>query len=186
LRSRVTLLWTCRAVRAEAVRVREIANPMKEPGPEDLDEFVAKVQQIFLEEAEKLYGQKVVELWRNPKNHMPLSNPDGRARHTGPCGDTMEIFVEVRDHRIIRATFLTDGCAPSLASGSAVTELAKGRAAEEVLKIDQKAVLDALGGLPEESEHCAKLAADALRMAVEDYLARARDPGGSPPDARPC
>lgn len=145
---------------------------MADVKPGDLDAFVEKVQRVLLEEAGRIYGPRVVDLWQNPRNMGPLAAPDGHARITGPCGDTMEIFLAVRDGRIARATFLTDGCGPSIASGGAVTELATGKTPSDAMELDQKAVLDAIGGLPEESAHCAKLASETLAAAVKDYLAR--------------
>ncbi|MCK4547282.1 MAG: iron-sulfur cluster assembly scaffold protein [Candidatus Eisenbacteria sp.] len=137
---------------------------------DDLDAFAEEFQRLFLEEAIKIYGERVVDLWRKPRNMVPLERPDGSARITGPCGDTMECFLEIEKGRITRATFVTNGCGPSIASGGAVTELAKGKTLEEALKIDQANVLDALGGLPGESAHCAKLAAMTLTEAVRDHL----------------
>jgi nitrogen fixation NifU-like protein len=150
---------------------------MADAKPSDLDAFAENLQRVLLEEAEKIYGPRVVDLWWNPRNMGPLGAPDGHARITGPCGDTMEIFLAVRDGRIARATFLTDGCGPSIASGGAVTELARGKTLSDAMELDQKAVLDTMGGLPEESAHCAKLASDTLVAAVKDYLARMQNSG---------
>ena len=143
-----------------------------EPTSEDLDSFVEKLQRVYIEEARRIYGAKVVALWMSPRNRAVIEDPEGHARITGPCGDTMEIFLAIRDGRIERATFLTDGCGPTLASGSAVTDLAKGKTPAEALEIHRETVLEALGGLPEESRHCAQLAATTLVKAIEDYLSR--------------
>jgi nitrogen fixation NifU-like protein len=152
---------------------------MTDLSSQDLDEFVQKMQRVMIEEATSIYGRRVVDLWLKPRNRMALENPDGHARFTGPCGDTMEIFVRIHDDCLTQATFLTDGCGPTLASGSMVTDIACGQRVSEAMNIDEKAVLDALGGLPEESRHCAKLAADTLRMALEDYVTR--EDGEDPP-----
>ena len=77
---------------------------------------------------------------------------------------------------IIQASFYTDGCGASIASGSMVTEMAKGKNITEAQKIGQQNVLDTLGGLPDESEHCALLAANTLKEAVRDYIAMKREP----------
>ncbi len=145
---------------------------MNDPTPEDLDAFAEKLQRVFMDEALKTYGKKVVDLWMSPRNEGSLEQPAGHARITGPCGDTMEIFIRVQEGRITRATFLTDGCGPTLASGSAVTELATGRTAAEASRINGAAVLEMLGGLPEESRHCAHLAAITLAAALQDYESR--------------
>jgi len=149
-----------------------MSDSTRDPTSEDLDSFVEKLQRVYMEEALKIYGAKVVELWRSPRNRAAIRNPEGHARITGPCGDTMEVYLKMRDGRIERATFLTDGCGPTLASGSAVTDLARGKTPAEALKIDRKTVLEALGGLPEESRHCAQLAVMTLAKAIEDYDSR--------------
>lgn len=107
---------------------------------------------------------------QNPRNHGPLNNFNGHARITGPCGDTMEFWVSVLDDTIERIGFTTTGCGTSHAAGSMTTCMAKGRSIKEALDIQQKDVLDALGGLPKESEHCALLASNTLKAACEDYL----------------
>ncbi len=106
----------------------------------------------------------------NPRNYGRLSRYDGRARITGPCNDTMEFWVQVKDERVERCTYITDGCDPSLASGSVATEMAIGRVLEEAAAIGKQDILSALGGLPLEVEHCALLAADTLQAACRDCL----------------
>jgi nitrogen fixation NifU-like protein len=98
-----------------------------------------------------------------------MEDADGFARVTGPCGDTMEIWLRAKNGNLIDVTFLTDGCGTSLASGSMVTEMSKGKDITDALKINQQDVLRALGGLPEESQHCALLAADTLKEAIRNY-----------------
>jgi len=88
----------------------------------------------------------------------------------------MEIWLKVNNDTISDASFMTDGCGTTIASGSMVTEMAKGRTVFQALKIVQQDVLNALGGLPEESQHCALLAASTLKEAVKDYLAFKKEP----------
>ncbi|MGD2109303.1 MAG: P-loop NTPase [Phycisphaerae bacterium] len=106
---------------------------------------------------------------QNPRNVGPLDPCDGHARVTGPCGDTVEVWLQVHDGRIRQANFMTDGCGSSAACGSIATEWARGRTVEQASRIRQKHVLDALGGFPEEVRHCALLAADTLRAACGDF-----------------
>ena len=122
------------------------------------------------------YSETVIDHMRNPRNVGLIPNPDGQARITGPCSDTMEIWLRVRDGIIEQATFWTDGCGTTIAAGSMATELAKGKGVGEALRIAQQDVLDALGGLPDDSVHCALLAANTLREAVKDYLAYRNEP----------
>jgi len=106
----------------------------------------------------------------NPRNMGPLENFNGHARITGPCGDTMEFWIQVQEGKIKKVSFITDGCGPSIASGSMTTCLAEGKTVDEAKSISQKKVLEALEGLPEESQHCALLAANTLKAACDDYL----------------
>lgn len=131
------------------------------------DEF----QELMKAEMRKVYSETVVDHAMNPRNVGSMDNADGYARITGPCGDTMEIWLRARNDIIIEASFLTDGCGTTIAAGSMVTELVKGKSATQALKISRQDVLSALGGLPEESQHCALLAANTLKEAVKDYLA---------------
>jgi nitrogen fixation NifU-like protein len=89
----------------------------------------------------------------------------------------MEIYLKVRDGMVMNASFWTDGCGTAIASGSMVTELAKGKSVLEAQKITQQDILDALGGLPEDSFHNALLAANTLKEAIKDYLAFKNEPG---------
>jgi len=95
---------------------------------------------------------------------------DGHGKVKGICGDTMEIFLKIKDDLIVDARFITDGCGPSIVCGGTVTELAKGRHTRDAFKINAEKILDELGGLPEADQHCAKLAADTFHQAITNYL----------------
>jgi ATP-binding protein involved in chromosome partitioning len=112
------------------------------------------------------------ERFERPRNYGPLSEWNGHARITGPCGDTMEFWVQVAEKRIASVSFTTTGCGPSRAAGSVATELAAGRAVREAGQIEQADILKALGGLPKDSEHCALLASNTLKATIRDYLSR--------------
>jgi nitrogen fixation NifU-like protein len=135
-----------------------------------------KFEELIKQEMRKIYSEAVIEHSMNPRNLGDLEDADGFAKVTGPCGDTMSIWLKVSDNTIINARFLTDGCGTSIASGSMVTEIAKGKSVSEAQKTTQRDVLDALGGLPQESEHCALLAADTLKAAIRDYTTMRREP----------
>ena len=134
------------------------------------------LQALVMADARKIYSETVIDHAMKPRNLGEMADADGFAKVTGTCGDTMEIWLKVMDGIIIQATFYTDGCGTSIASGSMVTEMAKGKSITEAQKISQRNVLDALGGLPEESEHCALLAANTLKEAVRDYITMKREP----------
>jgi len=125
----------------------------------------------------KGYSEKTVEHAMDPQNIGSMIAHDGYAKITGPCGDTMEIFLRVREEKMVDAKFLTDGCGTTLACGSMTTELAKGKSLVEVQKINSEQVLNALGGLPESAVHCSVLAANTLKAAVENYLSSLKKQG---------
>ena len=114
-------------------------------------------------------SSQALERFEWPRNYGPLESFDGHARITGPCGDTMEFWLQVREGRIREASFTTDGCGPSRAAGSMATELAIGKPLTEAAHIEQAHILTALGGLPEESQHCALLASNTLKAAITDF-----------------
>jgi nitrogen fixation NifU-like protein len=117
------------------------------------------------------YSDTVIEHARNPRNVGNLPKCEGFAQSTSrECGDTLSIWISVKNDIITRATFWTDGCVPTMASGSITTVLATGRPVDAARNIDKDVILDALDGLPEEHEHCAQWAAETLAMAVEDYI----------------
>ncbi|MHC1567026.1 MAG: iron-sulfur cluster assembly scaffold protein [Candidatus Syntropharchaeia archaeon] len=134
-----------------------------------LDDFVREVEEAMLKDALEIFTERVVEEAYNPKNVGEIENPDGSARITGPCGDTMQIHLKIKNGKIVDSRFLTDGCGPTIACGSLVTELVKGKTIEEVLRMDENDILEVLGGLPEDNLHCPVLAINTLRAAIEDY-----------------
>jgi nitrogen fixation NifU-like protein len=135
-----------------------------------------ELQASVMADARKIYSERVIDHAMNPRNPGVMKDFDGYARVTGPCGDTMEVWLKVKEGTIVDISFMTDGCGTSIASGSMVTELAMGKNIIEAVKISRQDVLDALEGLPEESQHCALLAANALKAAINDHLAIQREP----------
>lgn len=143
---------------------------------EDLERTVREIQESILEEARKVYPERVIELFLSPRNLGPLPDPDGYARFTGPCGDTMEIYLRLEGDRIREASFVTDGCGTTVACGSMVTEMVRGRTLREAFAISPERLLEELGGLPEADQHCATLAVETLRRALRDALDQRREP----------
>lgn len=135
-----------------------------------------ELQELILAGARDIYSETVIDHAMAPRNLGVMKDADGSARVTGPCGDTMEMRLKVNTDVIAGATFMTDGCGSSIASGSMVTEMAEGKSIGEAQKITQRDVLHALGGLPDESKHCALLATDTLKAAIRDYIATKREP----------
>ncbi len=124
---------------------------------------------------EASFSKKALERFTAPRNNEELEEPDGYARITGPCGDTMEIWLQVDDGIVTAASFQTTGCGPSHACGSMAAELAEGKTLPLVCRIEQQDILDALDGLPEEHTHCALLASNTLKAAAADFLKRRQE-----------
>ena len=132
------------------------------------------IQELVMRDARKEYSETTMDLFMNPRNHGPMDQADGLGTVTGPCGDTMNIWIKVEDGRIVNASFTTDGCGTSIASASMATVMAKGKTLVQAGRIEQQDILDALGGLPKESVHCALLASNTLKAAIKEYAARVR------------
>jgi nitrogen fixation NifU-like protein len=118
-----------------------------------------------------LYSEKAMDHFKNPRNVGEMENPDGVGHVGNPvCGDIMELYIKIKDGIIVDAKFKTFGCGAAIATSSIVTEMVKGKNIKEALKISNKAVTEALDGLPPAKMHCSVLAEDALKSAIEDYL----------------
>ena len=119
------------------------------------------------------YTEKVMQHFMNPHNVGVIENPDGDGRVGNPsCGDIMEIFIKVDNNVITDVKFRTFGCASAIASSSISTDMIIGKTVEEALQVTNKAVVDALGGLPAVKMHCSVLAEEAIKMAIEDYISK--------------
>ncbi len=117
-----------------------------------------------------MYNEKVVDHFNNPRNVGELPDADA-VGETGSfkCGDTMKLYLKVKDGIIEDVSFQTYGCGAAIASSSMLTEMVKGKTLDEAMKISNQDVADRLGGLPPLKLHCSNLAADALHNAVEEY-----------------
>jgi nitrogen fixation NifU-like protein len=142
----------------------------------EIDKFVEQLQGEISEEEKETFSEVVIDRYMTPRNLGGLEEADGYARITGICGDTMEIFLRIKDERIFACRFFTDGCGPSIACGSIVTELASGKSIQEAKGISHNTVLEACGGLPESHTHCAMLAAYTLGEAIREYETLKRNP----------
>lgn len=121
------------------------------------------------------YNEKILEHFRSPKNVGKIENPDGKAVEGSPaCGDMVAVYIKVDPETkvITDVKFESYGCASNIATGSIITEMAKGKTIEEAKKISWKQASDALGGLPPVKVHCSVLAVEGLREAIRDYEER--------------
>ncbi|NQE45097.1 Iron-sulfur cluster assembly scaffold protein IscU 2 [ANME-1 cluster archaeon GoMg2] len=115
------------------------------------------------------YSERAIEYYLNKVNVGELSEPDAHAIYTGPCGDTMEIFLNVEDGVIKEAKFQAIGCAGAFSSGSALTEMIIGMTLEEAEEIDEDKIIEYLGGIPMQKVHCTCLSKRTMQKAIKDY-----------------
>ena len=127
-----------------------------------------------------VYSEKVMEHFMHPRNVGEIENPDGVGEVGNPvCGDMMTFYIKVKDNRLEDVKFKTFGCGAAIAVSSMVSEMAKGKTLDEVMKITPKSVADQLEGLPKQKFHCSNLGAQALHKAIEDYQSKQPAKGGS-------
>jgi len=115
------------------------------------------------------YSEKAIEYYEKMLNVGEIKDPDAHFAYTGPCGDTMEMFLRIESHIITDAKFRAIGCAGSYASASALTEMIKGKTVEEAEKLDEQDILNHLGKIPAPKIHCACLAKRTLQEAIKQY-----------------
>ena len=117
-----------------------------------------------------LYSEKVMEHFRNPRNVGSIADANGVGEvGNAKCGDIMKFYLKIEDEKIVDVKFETFGCGSAIAASSMATELIKGKPVSEALQLTNKAVVEALDGLPPHKIHCSVLAEEAIKAAVEDY-----------------
>jgi len=117
-----------------------------------------------------LYSEKVMDHFRNPRNIGILEDANGVGEvGNAKCGDIMKIYLKIEDDTIADVSFETFGCASAIASSSMATELIKGKPLSEALELTNRAVTEALDGLPAPKIHCSVLAEEAIKSAIKDY-----------------
>ena len=117
-----------------------------------------------------LYSEKVMDHFTNPRNVGEIPDADGVGEvGNAKCGDIMKMYLKIKDNRIEDVKFETFGCGSAIATSSMATELIKGKPIEEALQLTNKAVAEALDGLPAHKLHCSVLAEEAVKSAIQDY-----------------
>ena len=121
-----------------------------------------------------LYSEKVMDHFQHPRNVGKIDDADGTGEvGNAKCGDIMRVYIKVDENEIITdVKFNTFGCGSAIATSSMATEMIKGKSIKEALKLSNKAVVEALDGLPTHKIHCSVLAEEAVKAAVEDYYKR--------------
>ncbi len=118
-----------------------------------------------------LYSQKVMDSFRNSKNYGKIENADGIGKVGNPkCGDVMWIYIKVENDIVVNAKYETFGCVAAIATSSMAIDMIIGKNINEALSISNKAVAEALDGLPPEKMHCSILAEEGIKGAIEDFL----------------
>jgi len=126
-----------------------------------------------------LYSDKVMDHFRNPRNVGALEDANGIGEvGNAKCGDIMKMYLKIEDETVVDVSFETFGCGSAIASSSMATELIKGKPVSEVLQLTNKAVVEALDGLPAHKVHCSVLAEEAIKAAVADYTQRQTEKAG--------
>lgn len=117
-----------------------------------------------------MYSDKVMDHFSNPRNVGEIENADGIGQvGNAKCGDIMKMYLKIEDNVIVDAKFKTYGCGSAIASSSMATEMIIGKTIDEVLKVTNRAVADALDGLPPVKMHCSVLAEEAIKLALQNY-----------------
>ena len=137
-----------------------------------MDEMESRLR----ERLQEIYSATTIEHILYPHNAESIPKPDGFAAYGSGCGESMKIWLRIRDDAISSAGFWTDGCAATIACGSMVTELALGKSVTQALSITAENIADALVDLPPGNLHCAELAANTLRAALKDLLSVQQQP----------
>ena len=120
-----------------------------------------------------MYSEKVLDHFSNPRNVGEIENADGVGEiGNAKCGDIMKMYLKIDNGVITDAKFKTFGCGAAIATSSMATELVKGKTVEEALKVTNKAVMEALDGLPPVKVHCSLLAEEAIHAALWDYATK--------------
>ena len=116
------------------------------------------------------YSEKVMDHFANPRNVGEIENADGIGEVGNPkCGDIMKMYIKIDNNKITDVKFKTFGCGAAIATSSMATELVKGKSIDDALKVTNKAVMEALDGLPPVKVHCSVLAEEAIKAAISDY-----------------
>ena len=123
-----------------------------------------------------LYSEKVMDHFMNPRNVGKIDDADGEGEvGNAKCGDIMKIYIKVDNNIITDVKFNTFGCGSAIASSSMATEMIKGKSLDDALELTNKAVAEALDGLPAHKMHCSVLAEEAIKAAIDDYKEKHKD-----------
>ncbi|MHA1413715.1 MAG: iron-sulfur cluster assembly scaffold protein [Promethearchaeota archaeon] len=135
------------------------------------DEFVEKLQEEIMRQEIEEFNEHIVKLYHDPINWGRMDGLEATvsASYKGPCGDTMEFYLKIKDDLIEKASFFTDGCGATVAAGSQTTQMITNKPVSYAKSLTPKDIDEALNGLPDNHKHCAVLAINTLKKALEKY-----------------
>ena len=138
---------------------------------DDFDKFVDDLQKEIIDKELENYNEHIVKLFHNPKNWGKPTDEDITVSQSykGPCGDTMEFFLKIKNNKIKKAYFITDGCGASVATASQTMLLIEGKSLDFAESLKPRDIDNALKGLPDDHKHCAELAVRTLKQAIDKY-----------------
>lgn len=139
---------------------------------DDFDALVNSIQEESFKDAREAYGDIGFERWRNPQFNGQLEDADSNLALTGKCGDTIQLFLKFDNERVAKASYTTTGCASSQLAASFTAELAHGKTAEELFSLTPDDVLNKIGKLPDDDQHCTELAIQVLHECANKYLVK--------------
>lgn len=137
---------------------------------DSFEKIIKEIQRKIEYEEETEFSKKVINEYRNPSNFGVIDNPDAVGKTKGPCGDTMQIMLKIDNGKVTDVRFWTDGCGTSIACGSMLTKMIKGKTIEEIFTITSEKLNDELDGLPENHVHCTVLAVNTLKKTIEKLI----------------
>lgn len=134
------------------------------------DDAFNEVQDMILQDAAKVFSRRLIDFFLHPRNYGQLQEFNFYAAIDGSCGETVVVYISVKDHRVHRVGFVTDGCGPTLVCVSAVTCMVEGLTITEAAEIETVDLIEYLGGLPEDKRDCAEVAVRSLKSVLEKAL----------------
>jgi nitrogen fixation NifU-like protein len=141
-----------------------------------LDKALDEIQAEHLRELREHYSDKIIQHWQNPHCLGPIENADGYAKLSNSCGEQVEFWLKIAKDRVVVASFLCDGCRCTIACASAAAALAENCDVSLLTEITPEKIDADLKGLPPDEKHCAEFIAQALNLALQDYLITRREP----------
>ena len=136
---------------------------------DDFVDLLEELQRKIEYQEEEIYSKIVINEFRNPSNFGVMDDANAVGEIKGPCGDTMKITLDIKNGRILKACFWTDGCGPTIACGSMLTKIIKDKTLKESYDLSSSQLLEALDGLPIGHHHCTVLAVNTLHKAIKNY-----------------